>query len=98
DAESPNRVAVIDRLNRLLPPDQQIPVSAGLFGNKMAGQLEALTTTPPGGGGPVYQTREAQQQGLDAAAQQVAANMRGQPSAVESINPFTVGQAVRDTA
>jgi hypothetical protein len=98
DADSAVRLAAVDRLNKLLPPDQQIPVSAGLVGNKMAGQLEALTTTPPGGGGPVYRTREAQQLGLDAAAQQIAENMRGEPSAVEGINPSTVGQGVRDTA
>jgi len=95
---SEERLAIIDRLNRLLPPEKQIPVSASLVGNKLAGQLEALTTTPPLGGGPAYRSREAQQLGLDAAAQQIAANMRGQPSAVEGINPSTIGQGVRDTA
>ena len=88
----------MDRLNKLLPPDQQIPVSAGLVGNKIAGQIEDATAAVPGGGCPAYATRKAQYQGLDAAAQQIAANIRGQPSAPEGINISGVGQGVRDTA
>ena len=98
DAKSAGRVAVIDRLNKLLPADQQIPISLGLVGNKLAGGIEDATAAQPFAGGPAYSAREAQYLGMDAAGKKIAEGMRGQPSAPEGINPSTMGQGVRDTA
>ena len=97
-ADTPARVAAVDRVNTLLPGDAKIPLSAGLVGSGVARRAEDLTAAVPGGGGPVYDTRAAQHLGIDTAGQQIAANMRGEPSAPAGINVNTMGQRVQDTA
>ena len=98
DADTPAKLAALDRVNSLLPLERQIPTSAGLVGSPAARRAEDLTATVPGGGGPVYDTRAAQHLGIDTAGQTISANMRGEPSAPAGINVNTMGQRVQDTA
>ena len=98
DEDTPAKVAALDRVNSLLPPERQIPISAGLVGSGVARRAEDLTATVPGGGGPVYDTRAAQHLGIDTAGQVISARMRGEPSAPAGINVNTMGQRVQDTA
>ena len=98
DADTPAKLAALDRVNSLLPPERQIPTSAGLVGSATARRAEDLTATVPGGGGPVYDARARQHLGIDTAGQQISENMRGEPSAAAGINVNTMGQRVQDTA
>ena len=98
DAETADKLAAVDRLNQLLPPEHQIPVSAGLIGNDKARRTEDFTASVAGGGGPAYDTRTKQYVGIDAAGQKIAENMRDAPSDTKGITKASIGQKVRDTA
>ena len=88
------RLAAVKRLNQI--PGVNIPESLGLVGNKFAGQVEDATAAVPFGGGSAYRAREAQHQGMDTAAREIANQMRDGPADIRGINPSTIGDKVKD--